>query len=181
MKNFKKKYSTKRQKEFRNKNIPIDIKKLARAKLPRLIDISSNALEHLIIETIKQKVMIQNSPNKEGIEKLISEIIALYTAIYKRNLEYEQLYDLKIDIIIDKEIDYIHKTTHEIIAEIININKNSGKEEPIIPQELSDLLNNIRNNIIKENKDKWIMIEIVMEKISHLQKLNYTKHVIKHP
>ena len=42
---------------------------------------------------------------------------------------------------IDKEINYNHKKTHEIIAEIININKNSGKEEPIISQELLDLLN----------------------------------------
>ena len=56
---------------FRNKNISIDIKKLTRAKLPRLLDISSNAPEHLIIETIKQKVMNQSSPDKEGIEKLI--------------------------------------------------------------------------------------------------------------
>ena len=46
---------------FRNKNLPPDIKKLARAKLPRLLDISSNAPEHLIFETIKQKVLNQKN------------------------------------------------------------------------------------------------------------------------
>ena len=40
---------------FRNKNLSPDIKKLTRAKLPRLLDISSNAPEHLIFETIKKK------------------------------------------------------------------------------------------------------------------------------
>ena len=68
---------------FRNINISIDIKKLARAKQPRLLDISSNAPEHLIIETIKKKVMNQSSQDKEGIEKLISESIVHYTAIDK--------------------------------------------------------------------------------------------------
>ena len=35
-----------------------------------------------------------------------------------------------------------------------------------MPQELSDIPNNVRNNIIKESKNKWIMLEIIMEKIS---------------
>lgn len=50
-----------------------------------------------------------------------------------------------------------------------------------MPQELSDILYNVRNNIIKESKDKWIMLEIIMEKISHLQKLNNIKQIRKQP
>jgi len=184
---------------FRNKNTPLHVKKLARAKLPRLLDISSNAPEHLIFETIKQKITNQKIPDNEGIEKLISETIAHYIAIdklikndvpnldkpnqedLKEILEYEQLYDLKIDIMIEKEIENILQKTNEIITNIINTNQNSGKEEPIIPQELLDLLNNVRNNITKENKEKWVMLEIIMEKISHLQKLRNIKQIRKHP
>ena len=56
---------------FRNKNIHLDVKKLVRVRLPRLLDISSNAPEHLIFETIKQKITNQKIPDNEGIEKLI--------------------------------------------------------------------------------------------------------------
>ena len=168
---------------------------MTRAKLPRLLDISSNAPEHLIFETIKQKILNQKNPDKEEIEQLISETIAQHIAIYKLikneapNLDkpnQEDLkeileYGLKIDLMLEKEIEYIHKKTHELITNIIIINQTNRNEEPIIPQELSDLLYNVRNNIIKENKDKWIMLEIILEKISHLQKLNNIKQIRKQP
>ena len=50
-----------------------------------------------------------------------------------------------------------------------------------MPQELSDILYNVRNNIIKESKAKWIMLEIITEKIIHLQKLNNIKQIRKQP
>lgn len=56
---------------------------MTRAKLPRLLDISLIAPEHLIFETIKQKIINQKNPDKEKIEKLISEIISHYIAIDK--------------------------------------------------------------------------------------------------
>ena len=52
---------------------------------------------------------------------------------------------------LEKEIEYIHQKTHELITNIININQTNLNEEPIIPQELSDLLNNVRNNKRKQS------------------------------
>ena len=46
----------------------------------------------------------------------------------------------------------------------IKINHQKSKEEPIITQKLSVLLNNNKNNIIKEYKDKMRMLEIIMQK-----------------
>ena len=184
---------------FRNKNLPPNVIKLTRAKLPRLLDIISNAPEHLIFETLKQKALNQKHPDKEGIEKIISEPIKDYIAVYKflkyetpkldkpdqenlkEILEYEQIYDLKIDIILDKEIKDIQQRAENLITKAIEVNKNSLQKDPIIPQELNQLLNDVRINITKENKDKWMMLEIILEKINHIHKLSAVKPKKKQP
>ena len=47
---------------FRKKELQKQIKILIRAKLPRLLEIISNESGHLIIETLKQKVIKEKNP-----------------------------------------------------------------------------------------------------------------------
>ena len=103
-----------------------------------------------------KEITIQNKTIKVNIRNASAAII--------KNAYIILIAKLGFSFILDKHYDRIrnrifHEKTHEIITNIININQISGKEEPIIPQELSDLLINVRNNIIKENKDKLIMLE----------------------
>ena len=105
-------YNEAAQRLFKDKNIPKDILKLTKLKLPMLIELASNNFEHLIIDTIKQKIIDKDTPKEEIgriIMKPIMKYIGLYTSgdyeppkIQKLSIEdinelldYQQIYDFK--------------------------------------------------------------------------------------
>ena len=90
-------------------------------------------------------------PNNENINEL---------------LEYQQLYDLNIDIAFEKIKDESKKTSESIIEEIITLNKNGDKNNPIIPQQLQTYMTNVRANIPNLSKERAYMCEAILEKIS---------------
>jgi len=52
---------------YRNKTIPEKAKNLSKANMPRLLELSSNAPEHLIVEVIKQKTIDSEDVEEETI------------------------------------------------------------------------------------------------------------------
>ena len=105
----------------RNKTIPEKVKNLSKANMPRLLELTSNAPQHLIEEVIRQKIIDSEDIQEETIGKMVHEQILGYITInqtleceipkiekpnqenIKDILEYQQLYDLKIEIIVDKK------------------------------------------------------------------------------
>ena len=79
-------------------------------------------------------------------------------------LEYEQIYDLKMEIILDKELENTEVQTKEIIKEAIETNKQQSKEEPIIPQNLQSIIEKVKTTLPTKGKQYWTMIEILIEK-----------------
>ena len=107
---------------YRNKVVPSKAKNLLKANIPRLLELTSNVPEYLIEEVIK-KIIDKKDSEEENIEKMIYEQILGYISIKKALnfktpniekpnqenlkdiLEHQQLYDLKIDILIGKIYD----------------------------------------------------------------------------
>ena len=72
----------------------------------------------------------------------------------KQIIEFQQLYDLKIDIELDKYTSEIIKSTNEIIEEIIKINQNNLNNIPKIPIKLENIIFQVRSGIPQCNKTK---------------------------
>ena len=168
---------------FRDKILPEKIKNLAKMKLPMLIELSSNNFEHLIKDTISQKIS-KNASTLDEIKRLLFKPIMKYIGVFNSGnvetpniqkpnneninelLEYQQLYDLNIDIAFEKIKDESKKTTESIIEEIITLNKNGDKSNPIIPNQLKTYMTNVRANIPTLSKERAYMCEAILEKIS---------------
>ena len=178
---------------YRKKMVPNKAKNLSKANMPRLLELTSNAPEHLIEEVIKQKIIDKKDPEEENIEKMIYEQILGYISIKKALnfetpniekpnqenlkdiLEHQQLYDLKIDILIGKIYDETQEQTKKIIKEIINLNKYNKTKTSIIPTEFKNLITEIRLQLPEQTKDKWLMEETILEKITEKYRNNYRK------
>ena len=103
-----------------NQNIPEYVTKLSKAKFPRILEITSNAPTHYIEVTIKNNILKRQEPIISEIKKNIAQTIAQYILIQEMGgfyiegidkpdsedlrqlIEYQQLYDLKIDIELKK-------------------------------------------------------------------------------
>ena len=83
----------------------------------------------------------------EGMDKPDSEDL-------KQLIEYQKLYDLKIDIELKKHKDLILAKTEDIIKEKINKNKDNTLDIPILQKTLTDIINNVRNGMLQTNKEK---------------------------
>ena len=94
-------------------------------------------------------------------------------------LEYEQIYDLKMEIILDKELENTEVQTKEIIKEAIETNKQQSKEEPIIPQNLQSIIEKVKTTLPTKDKQYWTMIEILIEKVSVDTSQTYIKKTKK--
>lgn len=168
---------------YRNQNIPEYVTKLAKAKLPRILEITSKAPTHYIEGTIKNNILKKQEPDISEIKKNIALTIAQYILIQEMGgfdieeidkpdpedlrqlIEYQQLYDLKIDIELRKHKDLILAKTEDIIKEIINKNKDNTTDNPILPTTLTNIINNVRNGMPQTNKEKWFMLECSMDKL----------------
>lgn len=175
---------------YKNKIAPDDVTKLAKLKLPMLIEISSNNSEHLVKGAIHQYILKEKDENI--FQKTIDIILAKYVTLsemgaetmtnsekpdpenLKDILEFHQLQDLYTDITLEKYIDKITSVTQEHIDEIKAANKKNKTKEPILPQKTKELFQNIRNGIPKiiNDKNKAILLETLLEKISKHRILN---------
>ena len=167
---------------YRNQQIPDTAATLAKSKLPRVLEISSNAPTHFIEGIIKSYILNKKEIDIQEIKKNIAPTIAQYVLIQniggfnindidypdpndlKQLIEYQQLYDLKIQIELDKYITQILSTTEEIINEIIKTNKNNISNTPLIPNNLQTIITQVRNGIPLSDKNKLFMIECSLEK-----------------
>ena len=167
---------------YRNQNIPEHTTNLAKAKLPRILEISSNAPTHFIEGIIKNTLLKKEKIDLTNIKKNLTLTIAQYILIQKigafniddierpdpedlkQIIEYQQLYDLKLEIELNRYKEEIMKETEIIIEEIIKINKNNISEIPTIPQTLINIIGAVRNCIPKTEKSKWYMLEYAMDK-----------------
>lgn len=169
---------------YKNKTLPQDIINIAKLKLPMLIEISSNNTEHLIIAAITQHLL------KKKDEKIFINTVKVpilkYITLTERGgeeistlekpdpenlkdiLEYHQLYELQVDIKLSNHKDTIIQKTGEILEEIINTNKTKKNTEPILPEKLKTLLENVKNGIpkISTDKEKAKLMETILEKVS---------------
>ena len=68
---------------YKNKIIPEKAKNLSKSNMPRLLELTSNAPEHLIEEVIKQKIIDSEDIEEEAIGKIIYEQILGYITIYQ--------------------------------------------------------------------------------------------------
>ena len=162
--------------------------------MPRLLELTSNAPEHLIEEVIKQKIIDSGDIEEESIGKIIYEQILGYITInqtlefeipkiekpnqgnIKDIIEYQQLYDFKIEIVVDKNFEVIETYTKQIINKIIESNIYN---KPKIPIEFLESMKKTRDIIPTQEKNKWLMEETIIEKIVEKFKLNSIKTKIK--
>ena len=133
---------------FKNGNPPENVTKLAKLKLPRLIELLSNAPHHIIEQMVHSN--IKGNPHPTEImyakEKIlsyllidnilnISELQIPKPDKEKINelIEYQQIFDLKIEIIVSKIMEGIQNKTEELTNEILETNSeiNGDKKEII--------------------------------------------------
>ena len=133
--------------------------------MPRLLELTSNAPQHLIEEVIRQKIIDSEDIQEETLGKMIHEQILGYITInqtleceipkiekpnqenIKDILEYQQLYDLKIEIIVDKKFEEIETQTKQMINKIIKSNQYNKSKIPKIPIELLETMEKTRDTI----------------------------------
>ena len=100
---------------YRNQQLPDIATNLAKAKLPRILEITSNAPLHFIEGIVKAHILKKKEPDVSEIKKNLSITISQYILIQKigantilglenpdpedlkQLMEYQQIYDLKID------------------------------------------------------------------------------------
>ena len=169
------------------------MEKIAKLKLPMIIEIASNNTEHLILAAIEQH--IKKDKDETLLEKTIKKPIIKYITLYlmggeeipipqkpnpeglKEILEFHQLYDLQVDLKISEYKDEILRLTEDIMKEIKEQKKKGKAEEPKLPDKINEIIKNVRNGIpiISNNKPKAILMETLLEKVSTNPDFNYTK------
>ena len=167
---------------FRNQQLPNYAENLAKSKLPRTLEISSNAPIHFIEGIIKTYILNRKEPDIQEIKKNISLTISQYILIQKMGafaikdldppdendlkqlIEYQQIFDLKIDLELAKHKEEIINITEKQITEIIETNKKNISDIPIIPNQLQTIITQVRTGIPHCDKDKWYTIECLLDK-----------------
>ena len=86
----------------------------------------------------------------------------------KQLLEYQQIYDLKIDLELSKHVKSTIHDTEDIINEIISENKKSMSDQPNIPNILLTIITQVRNGIPQCDKSKWFMLECSIDKFEQM-------------
>ena len=86
----------------------------------------------------------------------------------KQLIEYQQIYDLKIDLELAKHKDEIIENTEQLIKEIIDANKKNISDFPIIPPQTPNNYNTSQERIPLCEKDKWYMIKCSLDKLEQI-------------
>ena len=172
---------------FKNGNPPENVTKLAKLKLPRLIELLSNAPHHIIEQMVRSNTKGNPHPTETmyAKEKILSYL--LLDNILNINelqipkpdkekihelIEYQQIFDLKIEIIVSKIIEKVQNETEEFTNELLETNSeiNDDKKEIIWPKTLENIILRVRNNIGNKTKQIWLIFETAIEKAIQLQK-----------
>ena len=162
---------------YRNEEIPIEVKRLTKCKLPRIIELISNAPKHIIeqmidshnkleekkpiIEYGKQKI-IEYLLTKELLDIQPFNLIKPNIEDLKELIEYQQIFEMKTEIIVlDKYDTIIKKGENEVKALFLLNEKKTENYE--YPNELAKAIQLVRERIPKLNKEQWIIIETAIE------------------
>ena len=175
---------------FKNGNPPENVKKLAKLKLPRLIEIISNAPYHIIEQMVHsyRKGNPHETEIKYAKEKILTYLL-LETILDIKEfqipkpdeenindiIEYQQIFDLKIEIMVENKIKTIKNKVEEVAQEIIQINSDSTNDKSGIklPKNLENIINRVRNEIGNKNKKIWIILETAVEKALQFNNIKY--------
>ena len=180
---------------FRNTQIPENVNSLTKLNLPRLIELLSNVTLHATEQMVNSNNCnkLHKSEIKFVKEKILSYmIVEKLLDVPKFNLpkpdkenvkdiiEYQQLLDLKIEVMVSKHITLLINKASDFINEILNNNKRLGENEEIVwPKSLSDIIHKVRHSIGIKSKEQWIILEEAIEKMLFLTnketKINKTK------
>ena len=180
---------------FRNTQIPENVNNLTKLNLPRLIELLSNVTIHATEQMVNSNNTnkLHNSEIKFVKDKIMSYMVVdKLLEVQKFNLpkpdkenvkdiiEYQQIIDLKIEILVSKYVNQITNKTSEYIREILDNNKGSGEcEEIILPKSLNDIIQKVKQSIGSKSKEQCIILEESIEKILILAnreaKINKTK------
>ena len=97
-------------------------------------------------------------PNKEDLNEV---------------LEYQQMFDLKIEIMVEKLMHETKIKADNYIDNILEINKNKKENEEIKwPEGIKKTIKYVKDNIGNKSKEKWEILEASIEKAINLLKRN---------
>ena len=178
---------------FRNTQPPNDIINLVKLKLPRLVELISNVTLH----ATEQMVHSNNNGKLHANEiNFVTNKILSYMIVeklldiqsfnlpkpnpenVKEIIEYQQIFDIKVEITISNFASPLIKKAKEYINEILEINKKIGaKEEISWPNSLSNIIVKVRQSLCNKKKEQWIIYEEAIEKIINISaKQNLTEN-----
>ena len=131
---------------FRNTQTPNDIINLVKLKLPRLIELISSVTLHATEKMVHSNNNGKLHPSEINfvtnkilsymiVEKLLDSPLFNFPKQNPENVKeiigYQQLFDLKLKIIISNFVSPLTKKAKEYISEILEINKKIGIKEEI--------------------------------------------------
>ena len=174
------------QRLYKNRTIPPEIVKLTNLKLPMLIYLLSNAPTHIIYFTIKNNFKTLNN-NRQILTK-IKYIIAQYITIIMLKeyaepyitkpdiesidsiIEYQELYELHIDVIFNKIKTKINHNANESAIEQILVNSYlEDPEQTSITHALQLQIENAQSIITQSNQQKQEMMERAIELLEEVR------------
>ena len=166
---------------FRNDKSPDTIISKEKFKAPNIINLISNAPKHIIEEFLK-KIKRKREENFE-MSRIVYKIIMKYIILMKISLknikdinepdindkksliEYKQIENLAIYVTVLQITDNNEEKVKDIIDKLIRENKNKKIEELKITNEITQLINDTRNKIMKVYKKDINLLELPLEKI----------------
>ena len=166
---------------FRNDKIPETIISKEKLKAPNIINLISNAPKHIIEEFLK-KIKRKREENF-GMSRIVYKIIMKYIILMKISIknikeinepdindkksliEYKQIENLAIYVSVLQITDNNEEKVKDIIDKLIRENKNKKIEELKITNEITQLINDTRNKIMKVDKKEINLLELALEKI----------------
>ena len=178
---------------YKDGQIPLEIKKLTKCKLPRIIELLSNAPKHIIDQMIdshnkkKDNETIVEYGKQKIIEYLIvNELLDMQPMnLTKPNLEnlkeileYQQIFEMKVEIIVKDKFEEIKKKAESEIKTLFILNENK-KDNFEFPDYLSKIITNVRGKIPSKSKEQWLFIETAIEITLNIIKQDKIKVKVK--
>ena len=163
---------------FKNCNIPEKVINISKEKVPRLLELISNAPIHIITQQVSNYVLKkqQNNEYEKSIQKHLLNYLIIektmktpeidlpkpQTNNIKDLIEYQNIYQFYIQKITLSNYEQAYKEASDLTNEILNDNYKDKKNITLKTEHL-DRLNKIRENITNGNKNLLIQWEEILE------------------
>ena len=167
---------------FRNCNIPDNIVNISKEKVPRLLELISNAPIHIITQQVSNFLMKkqQNNEYEKNIEKHLLNYLIIEKTMeipeidlpkpqsndLKELIEYQDIYQFYIQKITTSKYQLAYDEATNLTNIILHDNY-PDKKDISIKAEYLNRINIIRANIINGNKNLLIQWEEILEFTNH--------------